>query len=172
MIAKTKKYQLDTKIYRKIGMNQVFKTQWWLPLSIFGGIIVFNLLLNLVYFNTWIFYFAPISLLLYYLFWLVQFTGAPQLPQMKLMFEKFNYEITSKDILMKVNQKEGMQIKWEMVKKVEKTKDAYILILSQVQFIYLPFKIFATDNDLRFFDKLLQNKKFIPEVQQVNTKVS
>ena len=157
MIVKTKKYQLDNKIYRKIALRNVLKNQWWLPTAIFFGIIVLNLLLNLVYTNTWIFYFAPISLLLYYLFWLFQFTGAPHLEQLKPM----SYEISGKDILMKVSVKEGMQIKWDNIKSAVKTKDAYILYFSKAQFIYLPFKIFNSDNDLRFTEALLKRKNLL-----------
>jgi hypothetical protein len=161
MIVKTKKYQLPKKTYRKIGLSNVLKTQWWLPVSIFFGVIVLNLLLNLVYTNIWIYIFAPIGLLLYYLFWWVQFTGAPELEQMKPMFEKFTYEISGKEILMKKNAKEGMQMKWEMIKSAQKTKDAYLLMFSKAQFIYLPFKIFNSDNDLRFTDAILRRKNLL-----------
>ncbi|MCU0446630.1 MAG: YcxB family protein [Microscillaceae bacterium] len=163
MIVKTKKYQLDPKTYRRICMQQIFKTQWWLPISIFAGLIVLNLLLNLVYPNIWIFFLAPLGLLGWYGFWWVQFTGAPYLAQMKPMFEKFSYEISGKDILMRVNQKEGMQMKWEMVKRAEKTKDAYLLIFSQAQFIYLPFKIFNSDNDMRFTEAIMKRKNLLTE---------
>lgn len=161
MIIKTKKYQLDNKIYRKIAMNNVIKKQWWLPTSIFFGIVVFNLLLNLVYFNTWIFYFAPIGVFFYFLYWYVMFYGAPQIEQMKPMFQKFNYEISAKDILMKINAKEGMQIKWEMIKSVEMQKDAFVLFLSKAQFIYLPFRIFTSENDLKKAELILKRKGLI-----------
>lgn len=161
MIVKTKKYQLPVKTYRRIGLGYVLKTQWWLPVSIFSGIIVLNLLLNLVYPNIWIFFFAPISLLFYYWFWWIQFTGAPQLEQMKPMFERFTFEISGKEIMMKKNPKEGMQMKWETIKRAEKTKDAFLLIFSKVQFIHLPFKIFNSDNDLRFTEALLKRKNLL-----------
>jgi hypothetical protein len=161
MIVKTKKHQLDPKIYRKVCLRNTLKTQWWLPVSIFTGIIVLNLLLNLVYFNTWIFFFAPLGVLLYYWFWWIQFTGAPHLAQMKPMFEKYMYEISSKDILMKVKPNEGAQIKWENIKSAEKTKDAYLLFMSKAQFIHLPFKIFNSDNDLRFTEAILKRKNLI-----------
>ena len=163
MIIKTKKYQLDNKTYRKIAMANVLKSQWWLPVSIFAGIIVLNLLLNLVYTNTWIYYFAPISLGVYYLFWLIQFSGAPHLEQMKPMFQKLSYEISAKDILMKISAKQGMQMKWEMIKSVEKRKDAYILYFTKAQFIHWPFKIFNSDNDVKRTEVLLKRKGLIKE---------
>jgi hypothetical protein len=161
MIVKTKKYQLDAKTYRRICMKQIFKKQWWLPVSIFAGIIILNLLLNLVYPNIWIFFIAPFGLLGWYWFWWIQFTGAPQLPQMKPMFEKFTYEISGKDIMMKVNAKEGMQMKWEMVKSVEKTNDEFILMMSVAQFIHLPFRIFNSDNDIRFVEAIMKRRNLL-----------
>lgn len=161
MIIKTKKYQVDPKTYRKIALNNVIKTQWWLPVSIFFGIIILNLLLNLVYTNTWIYYFAPVALLLYYLFWYIQFTGAPHLEQMKPMFQRMTYEISGKELLLKISAREGMQLKWDMIKRAEKHKDAYILFFSKAQFIYLPFKIFNSQNDLNFTEALLKRKNLL-----------
>jgi hypothetical protein len=161
MIVKTKKYQLEPKLYRRICMQQILRTQWWLPVSIFGGLIVLNLLLNLIYPNIWIFFLAPLGLFGWYWFWWIQFTGAPHLAQMKPMFEKFSYEISGKDILMRVNQKEGMQMKWEMIKRAEKTKDAYLLIFSQAQFIHLPFKIFNSESDMRFAEAIMRRKNLL-----------
>ncbi len=155
MIIKTKKHQLSPLTYRKVCMRDILKNKWWQPLAIFGGVIAFNLLLWFVYFNYWIFIFAPLGAWLWYAFWWIQFTGAPQLPQLKPMFEKFSYEITSKEILMKINAKEGMKIEWKSVKRVEKTADAFLIFLSPAQFIELPFKIFENDNDLRFMEEMI-----------------
>ncbi|NJO03649.1 MAG: YcxB family protein [Bacteroidia bacterium] len=162
MIIKTKKYQLDSKTYRKIAMKNILLSQWWLPTAIFFGIIILNLLLNLtVYENLWIYFLAPVGAGLYYLFWLVQFTGAPHLEQMKPMFQKLNYEISGKEILMKMNARQGMQMKWEMIKSAEKSKDAFILFFSKAQFLHLPFRIFNSDNDLRFTEALLKRKNLL-----------
>ncbi len=155
MIVKTKKHQLTPKTYKQVCMREVLKTRWWQPLAIFGGVVAFNLLLWLVYFNYWIFFFAPFGAWLWYAFWWVQFTGAPQLPQLKPMFEKFYFEISSKELLMKINPKEGMKIEWKDVKKIEKTKDGFLLFLSPAQFIELPFKVFENDNDLRFVEEMV-----------------
>lgn len=161
MIVKTKKYQLTSRTYTKIGMRKILKAQWWLPVSIFFGIIALNLLLNLVYTNTWVYIFAPIGVGLYFLFWWIQFVGATQLEQSKPMFQKFNYEIDGKQILMKLNSREGMQIKWEMIKLAEKRKDAFVLFFSNVQFLHLPFRIFNSENEIRFLETLLKRKNLL-----------
>ena len=51
--------------------------------------------------SIWWFIGAFIGLGLYLLFWWIQFYGVTQLEQGKLLFEKFSYEITSQQILMK-----------------------------------------------------------------------
>jgi hypothetical protein len=47
---------------------------------------------------------------------------------------------------------------WENIKKVSRSKDAYVLKLSLVQYIHLPFDIFQTENDLKHTEKLFERK--------------
>jgi len=140
---------------------------WWIPVAIFAGVIVLNLLLNLVYHNIWIYFFAPLGAFLYYGFWWVQFTSAPNMPQMKEWFKKYMYEIGSQHIILKEKETspQGMQIKWEMIKSAEKHKDAFVLYLSIAQFIYLPFKIFQNDNDMKFTEAILRRKNLLKEAK-------
>lgn len=161
MQVKTKKYQLDNKTYTRLGMKNILRTQWWLPVAIFVGIIVLNLLLNLAYSNIWIYFLAPIGVGLYFLFWWIQFVGSAQMEQNQLMFEKYFYEINSRQIMMKVNTKEGMQMPWDAIQRAEKNKDAFILVISKGQFLYMPFKIFKTENDIRFLESVLKRKNLL-----------
>ncbi|MDJ1471654.1 YcxB family protein [Cytophagaceae bacterium DM2B3-1] len=160
--AKTKKYQMDKKVYVRLGMTHLLKTQWyWVFVPV--GIIVLNIILNVtkVYTNWWIYLIAFLVALGYVLFWAIQFTGISQLEQYKVMFDKFSYDINTKQINAMINAKEGMQIGWDMVKDVYKEKDAYTLVLSRGQFIHLPFNIFNSDNDLKFFERILRQKNLI-----------
>ena len=165
MIAKTRKYELDKKMYRRICLSNAMKQRWWIPVAIFVGVIALNLLLNLVYRNTWVYILAPLSAFLYYAFWWVQFTGAPHLPQMKDWFKKYMYEISSQHILMKEKEtsQQGMQIKWDVIKSAEKQKEGFILFISVAQFIYLPFKIFQNDTELKFTESILRRKNLLKE---------
>jgi hypothetical protein len=81
--------------------------------------------------------------------------------QNKPLFEKLMYEIDSRQILMKINEKQGMPIKWEMVKKVVEYKEYYLLFVDKAQFVYLPIKSFNSENDLNFLRHILKNKKLI-----------
>lgn len=161
MIIKTKKYQLPGRTYIRLGMLNIIKTQWWLPTSIFFGIIGLNILLNLVYTNTWVYYIAIIATMLYFLFWWIQFAGATQLEQTKAMFQKMNYEIDSRQVLMKISTREGMPIKWDMIKSAQKRKKDFVLILSKAQFIHLPFNIFKSENEVRLMETLLKRKNLL-----------
>ncbi|WP_038032815.1 YcxB family protein [Thermonema rossianum] len=163
MIVKTKKYQLDPKEFRRLGMRRIIRSQWWLPASIFAGIIVLNLLLNLIYPNVWIYFLAPLGVLLWWLFWYAQFTGIPYMEQNKPMFERLSYEITPQHILIKKNQKEGMMLKWDMIKGAEKLKDGYLLLMGKVQFLWFPFSVFQSEKDIKFMEVLLKRKGLLQE---------
>ncbi|WP_229214374.1 YcxB family protein [Dyadobacter flavalbus] len=157
---RTKKYALPTKKYVTLAMRYFFKTQlkWGLvPLAL----ILINAVLNLtgVYPNLWIYITAIIGSILYVLFWLIQFTGITQLAQYKPMFEKFQYEIDNRQILMKLNMKEGSVIKWEQILESYKDKDAYVLVISKGQFIHLPFTIFNSEHDIKVFERIMKQKE-------------
>ena len=162
MIVKTRKYQLDNSTYIKLAMKHLLRTQWyWIFVPI--GIIILNVVLNLtVYQNIWIYFLAPVVVIGYLLFWLIQFTGVTQVEQNKVLFQKLLYEIDGRQILIKLNQREGMQMKWDMIKKAYKEKDHFLLVVSRAQFIHLPFSIFNSENDVKFTESLLKRKNLIP----------
>ncbi|MCE7059616.1 MULTISPECIES: YcxB family protein [Dyadobacter] len=159
---RTKRYALPTKKYISLAMRYFFKTQIkWALLPI--ALILVNAVLNLtdVYPNYWIYITVFVGVILYVLFWLIQFTGITQLAQYKPMFEKFQYEIDNRQILMKLNQKEGSVMKWEQIMDAYKDKDAYVLVISKGQFLYLPFSIFTSEHDIKVFERIMKQKNFL-----------
>lgn len=161
---RTKKYALETKTYISLAMRQWFQKQWvwgFVPL----GLIVGNVVLNLtnVYPNWWIYLVVVLGAVLYVLFWGIQFTGVTQLEQNKPLFQRYSYEIDSRQILMRINAKEGGVVKWDMIQSVQKSKEAYVLMMGKYQFLYLPYSIFGSDNDLRFMDSLLRRKELLKD---------
>ncbi len=158
---KTKKYALDKNKFISLNMTQFVKNQWYwgfVPL----GLIAVNAVLNItgVYHNYWIYVLTVVAALGYVAFWAIQFTGITQLKQYEQLFEKYRYEIDSRQILMKISDQEGGVIKWDMIKSARKDKEAYILDLGQYQFIYLPFNVFTSDNDKKLLDKILKDKGY------------
>lgn len=159
---KTKKYGIDKNKYMMLCMRQMISKQWkWSAIPV--ALILLNVFLNLsgTYKNLWIYIFVLIGVIGYLIFWLVQFAGITQLPQYKQLFDKYRYEIDSRQILMKISDKEGGVVKWDMIAKAYKEKAAYVLIMAQYQFIYLPLSVFNNDNDKKLMDKILRDKGYI-----------
>jgi hypothetical protein len=159
MIVQTKNYKLDKKTYIRLALKAILKKQGWIAIAA-------AVVLCLGYFipgaNTiWWFIGAFVGLGLYLLFWWIQFYGVTQLEQGKMLFEKFSYEINSQQILMKINPREGMPMKWDQIKSAEIGKDFFVLFVNKAQLIYLPFKIFNTDNERKFLASILKTKGFI-----------
>jgi hypothetical protein len=159
---KTKKFALEKNDYTSISMRQFFKEQkiWSLvPLAI----IFLNAVLNITgwYRNIWIYIFAIVGAALYILFWYIQYIGITQLEQYKQLFQKYRYEIDSRQILMKMNDREGAQIKWDQIQSATIYKESYVLNISRGQFIHLPYSVFNSDNDRRLMDKILKDKNLL-----------
>lgn len=154
--SKTKKYQVPVNTYVKIGLENVIRDWWWvfiIPVVLVAAGILIG--------GGWIWGLgitAVVSTILYIVFWGAQFYGLSHVPQGKVLFDKLSYEFEQKQIKILKSQKEGMMMPWENIKKVFKTKDAFILKLSLVQYIHIPFHIFQTENDLKFAEKLFERK--------------
>jgi hypothetical protein len=186
MIVKTKKYAIDQKTYINLALRQWLKDNWkwaFVPL----GLILLNAVLGItgIYPNIWIYIVILLLTILYVLFWAVQITGISQMEQSKPLFDKYIYEIDSRQILMRINAKEGGILKWDQIKNVYKDKNAYILFLdneqalknvkanwfakivtrglSKAQFIYWPFTIFNSDHDQKFLETILKRKELLQE---------
>lgn len=159
MIVKTKNYKLDKKTYISIAFKSILAQQGWIA----GVAAVAICLLYFVVPSFWWFIAAFIGLGLYLLFWYIQFYGVTQLEQGKMLFERFSYEINSQQILMKLNAREGMPIKWDQIIKAKIGKDHFVLFVNKAQLIYWPFKIFNTDNERKFVNSILKTKGLIKE---------
>lgn len=154
MIIKTKKYQLEKKLYIKISMLNFLKKQWYI---VFAPIV----LAGLLYFSWWWMFAVILIPGLYILFWFIQFYGVTMMPDSQMMFDKYMFEIDSRQILVKLNTKQGMQITWDKITDVEIRNDAYMLMLSKAQFFYLPFKIFNTETEIKFLESIMKRKELI-----------
>lgn len=139
-----------------MALRHTLKQQWWVSLIVVA--------LCLPYFwiaSFWWFVVAVLGAGLFLLFWWVQFYGVTQLDQGKMLFERFSYEITSQQILMKINAREGMPMKWDQIKSAQVGKDHFLLFVNRAQLIHLPFKIFNTDNERKFVASILKTKGLV-----------
>lgn len=156
MLVKTKKYKLETGTYIKLGLINVIKQQWW--------VFLIALVICCGYFfapSAWWFIGVGIALILYFLFWIIQFAGVTQLEQTKVLFQKLSYEITSQQVLIKLSARQGMPIKWDQIKRAWVGKDYFVLVVNKAQLIHLPFRIFNNDNERKFVESILRRKGFI-----------
>ncbi len=156
MIVRTKNYKLDKKIYINTALKSILRKQGWI--AALGALVI-----CLGYFipgaaSIWWFIAALIGLGMYLLFWWIQFYGVTQLEQGKMLFEKFSYEISSQQILMKINPREGMPMKWDQIKSAVMGKDHFVLYINKAQLMYWPFKIFNSENERKFVASILKNK--------------
>lgn len=156
MIVKTRNYRLEKSDYIKMALASVLKQQWWtIPIAV---------AICLLYFwipSFWWIFAGLLAYGLYVLFWLIQFYGVTQLDQGKMLFERFSYEINSQQILMKINAREGMPLKWDQIQRAKAGKDFYLLFVNKAQLIHLPFKIFNSDNERKFVGSILKTKGLI-----------
>jgi hypothetical protein len=153
MLVKTRNYRMEKSDYIRLAFKNVLRQQWWV------GLIVVAICLPFIWVpSIWWFIGAAVGAGLYLLFWWLQFYGVTQLDQGKMLFERYSYEITSQQILMKLNPREGMPIKWDQIKRAQVGKDYFLLFLNKAQLIYLPFKIFNTDNERKFVQSILKTK--------------
>src|SRR5882762_11381408 len=153
MIVKTKNYRLEKKTYIRLAFKSVLRQQWW------AGLIVVAICLGYLWIPTWWWFFgAFFGASLFLLFWWIQFYGVTQLEQGKMLFERYSYEISSQQILMKINAREGMPMKWDQIKRARIGKDYFVLFINKAQLIYLPFKIFNSDNERKFMTSILKTK--------------
>ena len=159
MIVRTKNYKLDKKTYIRLALRSILKKQGWI-----AALVAFLLCLGYAIPGAqtiWWFIGAFVGLGLYLLFWWIQFYGVTQLEQGKMLFERFSYEISSQQILMKINPREGMPMKWDQIQRAAIGKDFFVLYVNKAQLIYLPFKIFNTDNERKFVASILKSKGFV-----------
>ena len=156
MIIRTKKFQMNKSQYIKKGFFNLLIEQWWVFIIYLG-------ICGMYYFipSLWWIIGGSIALFLYLIFWLIQFFGVTQVEQSSYMFERLSYEISSNQMMMKINNKQGMPIKWESIKKVKIQSDGFLFKLNVVQFIIFPFRVFNNENEIRFLKSILNRKGYV-----------
>ncbi len=154
MTVKTKKYQLPKNTYIKLALIDVLIAKWfWIGVPVAISAFTF------FYPETiWFYIIAGILTIGFALFWGVQFVGVTQMEQNKLLFEKLSYEIDGRHLMIKLNAKQGMPVKWDQIQGAKKGKDYYLITISRAHVIHLPFKVFNNENDIKFVETLFKRK--------------
>ena len=156
MIAKTRKYKLTTYTYMQLGIRNIVREQWWvfmIAVVIVSGTFFIK--------TIWFVLGASIGLLLYFLFWLIQFYGITTLEQNRLLFERLCYEISSQQIMIHLTSKQGIPIEWRQIKRAIRGKDYFLLVVSKTHLIHLPYKIFNSKHEIKFLETILKRKELL-----------
>ncbi|WP_245869085.1 hypothetical protein [Pontibacter ramchanderi] len=174
---RTKKYQLEKNVFTGIALAKVWRRDWWMaliPLVLFLLPAVFN-------FSWWWVTAAILVTLIFVLLRSAQVMGVTQMEQGNPLFEKLSYEIDSRQILLKRNEREGMALTWDMIGSAERKGESYLLWLKPPPdaqlpggwkgwlaknfqapvFVMLPFRIFNNPNDLKLLESMLRRKELI-----------
>ena len=137
----------------RAGMRNVIQDQWWVLL-----IVLAISSMTFVVPSNWWWIGALIAFALYILFWVIQFAGVTQMEQSKMLFDRLSYEINSQQILIKLDSKRGMPMKWDMIKRAWMDKNQFILVVNKAQLMMFPFKVFKTENEVKFVETILKRK--------------
>ena len=104
MVIRTRNHRLTKGLYLRLAFSYLVRRQWWV------GALLLTPLVPLILYKRYIWGILPASLvLLYYLFWLVQFYVITRLEGNQLLFESVRYQISSKEILL-LHGKQGMSL--------------------------------------------------------------
>ncbi len=156
MTIHTKKIALQRNTYIKLALLHLLRRQWWV-----GALaMLLTAAIHYLGWGRWAIV-PPILLLLYFLFWLVQFYGATVVEDSTFIFERMSYQINSQQIILQLTPKQGMAIGWGQIKTAKARKKGFVLFLSAAHLIYLPHHIFKGTHEIRFVHMLLQRKKLI-----------
>jgi hypothetical protein len=155
MIVKTKKYALEPKKFIRLAMSNAISGLWY----VFFVPVVFAVISVLTASHVW-WIIGVVLTILYILFWYIQFAGITQLEQYKMLFDRLSYEIDSRQIMIKLNAKQGMPLKWDQIKKVKLSKSGFEIYVTKAQIIYLPFSLFKNQNEIKFIESVLRQKGF------------
>ena len=182
---RTKKTQLTTDMYTRLVMGEVWKKDWYYALIPFA----LGLLPALFVHSWWWLALSVVLTVLFVLFRSAQVTGVTQMEQSKPLFERMNFEMDNKQLLLRVGPEKAMQLTWDMIGKARRNADAYLLYLKPGTppadtagwrlwlartfdvpvFLHLPLRDFNSPNDLKLFEALLRRKSLLPAEAGVTT---
>ena len=182
---RTKKTQLTTDMYTRLVMGEVWKKDWYYALIPFA----LGLLPALFVHSWWWLALSVVLTVLFVLFRSAQVTGVTQMEQSKPLFERMNFEMDNKQLLLRVGPEKAMQLTWDMIGKARRNADAYLLYLKPGTppadtagwrlwlartfdvpvFLHLLLRVFNSPNDLKLFEALLRRKSLLPAEAGVTT---
>ncbi|RZK33061.1 MAG: hypothetical protein EOO57_13985 [Hymenobacter sp.] len=176
---KTKKYQFPTSTYTNLAMAEVWRKEWWYATIPFAV----GLLPAIIWHSWWWLALSVVLTIVYVLLRSAQITGVTQMEQSKPLFERMNYEMDQRQLIMRQTEQKAMALPWDQIARVRRDADAYLLYLKPgvppadmapwrqwlartfdvPVFLHLPLRLFNNDNDRKLFDALLRRKNLLAD---------
>lgn len=153
MIVKTKKTQLEKKAYIKLAFKNLVRIYWWVLLIP----VVFSLGYFIEQSNGWWITSLVLLILVVGLAYGVLFSVTRN-EQFGIMFQKVSYQIDGRAFSIMLNAKQGSQVPWDQIKRVEENNNDFTFYLNIAHLIFIPQKAFNNTNDIKFTRALLQKK--------------
>lgn len=153
MIVKTKKTQLGKKAYISLAFKNLIKIYWWVLLIP----VVFSLGYFIEQSNGWWITGLVLLVLVVGLAYGVLFSVTRN-EQFAIMFQKVSYQIDGRAFSIMLNAKQGSQVPWDQIKRVEESNNSFTFYLNIAHLILIPEKAFNNTNDIKFTRALLQKK--------------
>lgn len=156
---KTRKFRMEPAEFTKIAMSSSLKKLWWaflIPIAIIApGLYWMSAL-------PWLLGTAVILTVLFVGLMYVFFKNFHTLPQGKMLFEKVAFYIDNQSMKVMVSEQEGMEVKYDLVKRLEVHPGKWVLFLSPVQFFIIPHTLFQSENDFKLAENILKRRGLIP----------
>jgi len=153
MIVKTKKTQLKAKDYIQLAFVNLVKSFWWALAIPF--VLVLGTFLEPSH-GWWIT--SLVLLIILVGGTLLVLFSITKNDQFKIMFQKVAYQIDGRSFSIMLNAKQGSQIAWDQIQKVENKGNDFVFYLNRAHLIKIPEKAFNNANDIKFTKALLERK--------------
>ena len=153
MQVKTKKTQLEPKEYVKLAFVNLVKSFWWalvIPVVFSAGTFIDG--------DMWWWITGLIILAILVIGAILVLFSITKNEQFAIMFKKVSYMIDGRNFSIMLNAKQGSQIPWTQIQKVEQVGNDFIFYLNRAHLIKIPEKAFNNMNDMKFTRALLEKK--------------
>jgi hypothetical protein len=153
MIVKTKKTQLAKKEYIKIAFENLVKSFWWALLIPIAWCLFYFASPSKWWFITALIMYVILIGGAYLLIWAVTKNA-----QFDMLFQKYFYQIDSRNLTLMINDKQGSPIQWSQIQRVEMKNNDFVLYMNRMTMLVIPEKAFNNPNDYKFAKMVIEKK--------------
>lgn len=155
----TSSFQLRRDEYFWIITSNYFQRRLWFYILIYSLLILstfFVVVLKMPIRPSYI-AFLMLSILVpaFYFYWFWKYSGSKE---NSIFYRKRSYNITEDFLEATLDDGSFDKINWQNILYYKKTREGFCFYFSKQQFIYIPNRIFISDNDLNEFVEFVSTK--------------